>query len=222
MSSEEAVHCACGTEKKSYQVICNDCAAKESYTTRNVKWKKFFSEIKQFNQHYKLIYSSMYPEEVIGVLRENPFDETYVKIYRQIMYGITHSNGSSTLNKYALRISTNSRKCEAARLKKDFDAKDIAKTLHKKCDDMLAKMSDDITAEYNRAREKGEKIKNIKNEFRNIKNYKDNDSKFVSFKNTRITLSEEKKMLENGILEITPYNTININTVTRKFSLRVW
>lgn len=203
--------CACGEIIKSYQIQCSKCDAKMRYTPINAKWEKFFSEIKQFNPHYKLEYNNNVPEEIIGIIRENPFDNIYVRINRNKIY----SNGN-----YALRISTNAWRHKADRLKKDFDAKDIAKLLHKRCDEILGKMSDEITEQLERERKKKEKIESIKNEFRNVKNYKNNDNNYINFKNTRVTVSERIETLEDGSNKIIPYNTINVNANTSRFSLQ--
>lgn len=204
--------CACGKEKKPHQTICKDCDAKQRYTPVNAKWEKFFSEIKQFSPHYKLEYTGQYPEEIVGILRENPFDNVYVRIYRDRSY---------RTSSHSLKISTNAWRHKANRLKKDFDAKDIAKLLHKRCAAILGEMSDEITKQLNSERKKKEKIESLKNEFQNIKNYKSNDSNYINFKNTRVTVAEKNETLEDGTVKTTPYNIINVNVCNgSRFSLK--
>lgn len=210
-TQQQTKACACGEIIKSYQVQCSKCDAKMRDTPINAKWEKFFSEIRQFSPHYKLEYNSNLPEKIIGIIRENPFDNIYVRINRNKIYG----SGS-----YALRISTNAWRHKANRLKKDFDAKDLAKLLHKRCDEILGKMSDEITEQLNRERKKKEKIESLKNEFQNVKNYKNNDSNYINFKNTRVTISERIETLEDGSNKIIPYSTINLSANTSRFSLQ--
>lgn len=131
------------------RIICHECQKEEQikekeerqYNDLKEKWNILLNDLNEADEMGENSYVLHEIEQKYG---SNTFkidrkkNDIELTIYRDEIF--SGSGYHARVSGHALRISTNDYDINANRLKKDFNAKNIARSLHKKCNELISKI----------------------------------------------------------------------------------
>lgn len=146
--ARDAIECTLCEEQMGAETetgLCELCRVKEEKRKRaekaekeiEAKWWELHQELSKLDKNYKVKSTNSYGSNELAI--EIHKGKDYCLIYRDTIYSGSGFHVRSRGN--ALRISTSDYNINAGRLMRDFGAKNLASHLHKKCEELLKKIS---------------------------------------------------------------------------------